>query len=435
MNANPNLSQKQKMLIFAGAAGVILLALVVLLVVLLSQSCSYSGTPKDPTSDPTQPGSTVSEVSDGVLPPESGEPDTPAIAPDGSSGSGVNSSGGTKTTTNSGSTAKTNTGSSATSGSSQTPASSTSGNDPAPSGSTYNLLQDPTFKNGFRALGLDSSDGGANGRVIFNPLGGNGRQYWNLASWGSRYAFGDTNYTTLETLGSGVFRYVNPTKEFTFDTNTGAMVFTGITSKCYDTPRTGSEPWLHLLIEQSFRTADSKITELAKVELSLSNRLTMFKDNMGTAFNPNAHAAQFLMYLSVGNKDSSSPDYNRYIWFGIPLFDNRYEWMDSSSMLDRGTNSLMVGIGTRVLYEENGKNNCWKNGKINADPKAAWSSFTIDLLPKIYDALETAHRGGYLTDTTADQLYITGMNLGWEIPGSYDATMEVKDFSIVVTKK
>ena len=296
-------------------------------------------------------------------------------------------------------------------------------------------MQDPTFKNGFRALGLDASDGGANGRTIFNPLGGNGRQYWNLASWASRYAFGDMNYTKLEKLGNGVFRYVNPTKEFTFDTNTGAMVFTGITSKCYDAPRTGSEPWFHLLIEQSFRTADSKVSELAKVQLSLSNRLTMFKDNMGSAFNPNAHAAQFLMYLMVSNRDSSSSDYNRYIWFGIPLFDNRYEWLDSSAMLDQGTMSLMVGVGTRVLYEENGKNNCWKNGKINASSNAEWSSFSIDLLPKIKSALETAHYKGYLTNTTVDQLYITGMNMGWEIPGSYDATMEVKDFSIMVTKK
>lgn len=430
MNDKTATKSKQKMFVFIGTAGVILLALIVLLIVLLSHSCSQTKTPVDSANKSS--GSNISYASDSALDGASSDDiscvtsDTTLVVPSSSTVTG--SSGSTTAKPN-------NTNSSQKSESSVTNTSGSTEKNPASNGSTYNLLQDPTFKNGFRALGLDASDGGANGRTIFNPLGGNGRQYWNLASGASRYAFGDMNYTKLEKLGNGVFRYVNPTKEFTFDTNTGAMVFTGITSKCYDAPRTGSEPWFHLLIEQSFRTADSKVSELAKVQLSLSNRLTMFKDNMGSAFNPNAHAAQFLMYLMVSNRDSSSSDYNRYIWFGIPLFDNRYEWLDSSAMLDQGTMSLMVGVGTRVLYEENGKNNCWKNGKINASSNAEWSSFSIDLLPKIKSALETAHYKGYLTNTTVDQLYITGMNMGWEIPGSYDATMEVKDFSIMVTKK
>ena len=427
MNDKSAMSPKKKMFAFIGAVGVVLVALIVLLTVLLAQSCA-----QDPAPDSSVPESSAAGTSEAPSAPSG----TGTAAVDSSDEELSAPASGTSAVSAGTTTAKPkNTTTVRTAGSSAATGAASSGNDPAPNGSTYNLLQDPTFKNGFRALGLDASDGGANGRAIFNPLESNGRQYWNLASWASRYAFGDMNYTKLEKLGGGVFRYVNPTKEFTFDTNTGAMVFTGITSKCYDAPRTGSEPWFHLLIEQSFRTADSKVSELSRVQLSLSNRLTMFKDNMGDAFNPNAHAAQFLMYLMVTNKDSSSKDYNRYIWFGIPLFDNRYEWMDYSAMLDKGTNSLMVGIGTRVLYEENGKNNCWKNGKINASPQAEWSSFSIDLLPMVPVALETAHYKGYLTDTTEEQLYITGMNLGWEIPGSYDATMEVKDFSIMVTKK
>ena len=95
----------------------------------------------------------------------------------------------------------------------------------------------------------------------------------------------------------------------------------------------------------------------------------------------------------------------------------------------------MVGIGNEVMYKANGKNNCWKNGKVYASPNAEWSYFSLDVLPMIKNALDTAHKDGYLTKTSLDQLYITGMNLGWEIPGSYDATMEVKDFSIIGTRK
>lgn len=434
MNEKAPMSQKNKMIAFGSAVGAVLLALIVVLVLVLSQSGKR---PNDPTpSGNDVPNSSTSDGADPDGPVPSGD-DLPATtgdaAPDSSAAPAVNTTSGKTMAAGNKTTSRTP--DKTTSATSKATSAATTSSSEHPSGSTYSLLQDPTFKNGFRALGLDSSNGGSVGRAIFDPLGSNGRQYWNLASWASRYAFGDMNYTTLVKLSPHTFKYVNPTKEFTYDTDTGAMTFTGITSKCYDTPRTGSEPWLHLLIEQNFRSSEARVTELSKVELSMKNRLTMFKDNMGDAFNPNAHAAQFLMYLMVTNRDQASKDYNKYIWFGIGFFDNRTEWGKEGSMLDKGTGSLMVSIGTELLYKKANNNYCWKNGKVNADPNGQWSSFTIDLLPRIEAALLIAQHQGYLKNTQLDQLYITGMNMGWEIPGSYDATMEVKDFRLDVTRK
>ena len=294
---------------------------------------------------------------------------------------------------------------------------------------TYSILADPGFQNGFKVLGMSTADGGNAGSTIFNPLDSSGRQYWTIAQWGSRYRFADDCVTN--DLGNGVFQYVNTTKEFTVDTNNAILTFTGITSKCYDTPRTGSEPWLHLLIQQSFKTSETRITDLSSVMVTLSNRLVKFEDHLGSAFNPNVHAAQFVFYFSVANKDNTSS----YIWFGIPVFDNRYEWMDPSSMFDKGTSSLMVGIGNKVLYQASGTNYIWKDGTIKASPDAEWSTFKVDMLPLIINALDTAHSNGYLTNTSVDQLVITGMNMGWEIPGTYDVSMQIKDFSVMATKK
>ena len=305
----------------------------------------------------------------------------------------------------------------------------------APSNSkTFSILSDPNFEGGFNVLGMNVSDNGAAGKFVYNPLDNVGRQYWNLAQWGTKLSFADKNYTQQKKLGNNIYGLINKNKEFIIDYNTNTLTFKGITSNLYDTPRTGGD-WFHLLIEQSFVTANTRVTDLAKVQVTMSNRLTYFKDNMGDAFNPSLHAAQFLMYFMVTNRDSNSPEYGKYIWFGFPMFDNRMEWNPPSSMLDRGTGSLMVGIGNEVMYKANGKNNCWKDGKVYASPNAEWSYFSLDVLPMIKNALDTAHKDGYLTKTSLDQLYITGMNLGWEIPGSYDATMEVKDFSIIGTKK
>lgn len=297
------------------------------------------------------------------------------------------------------------------------------------------VLQDPTFQNGFRALGLSVSDGGMAGKTVFNPLSTNKRQYWDLASWNSRYAFGDSRYTTYHELGNGVFKYANPTKEFTVDTKNAVLTFTGIATACYDEHRTGSEPWLHLTIGQNSRTADTRIAELERLDITLSNRLLAFEDHMGDAFSINKHTAQFSLNLMVRNIDTTSPDYNQFIWLCIHLFDNRWEWCESGTMLDVGTQSLMVFTGNRVLYKDNNRNNCWKNGRINASPDAKWSYFSWDALPTICNALVKAQKDGYLLHTSLDQMAITGLNIGWEIPGTYNATMQIKDFSILATKK
>ena len=299
---------------------------------------------------------------------------------------------------------------------------------------TFSILNDPKFESGFNVLGMNVGDNGAAGKFVYNPLDNVGRQYWNLAQWGTKLSFADKNYTQQKKLGNNKYGLINKNKEFIIDYNTNTLTFKGITSNLYEKPREDGD-WFHLLIEQNFRTADTKITDLAKVQVTMSNRLTYFKDNMGTAFNPSKHAAQFLMYFMVTNRDPNSPEQGKYIWFGFPMFDNRMEWNPPSSMLDKGTGSLMVGIGNEVMYKANGKNNCWKNGKVNAGPNVEWSYFSLDVLPMIKNALDTAHKDGYLTRTSLDQLYITGMNLGWEIPGSYDATMEVKDFSVIGTRK
>jgi len=417
--------QKKKIIFLSVFGGIVLILIIVLVIAILSGG---KGKPVD-VSDIQTGGRNISNVTTDQTEQVITEPqDTTENIPDRSQG-GATTSRATKADNVTGKDQPQNT---TTKQISNTTTRQTTN---APQGKTYNLLADPLFQNGFKVLGMNTADGGQVGSAVFNPLDSSGRQFWNIAQWGSRYSFNDSKYTTIQNLGNGVFKLKNTTKEFTVDTKTGKLTFTGLASKCYDTHRTGSEPWLHLLIEQTFKASDAKISELESVVVTLSNRLIMFEDHMGSAFNPNVHAAQFLMYFSIKNNDSNSPDYNKFIWFGFPMFDNRYEWINPSSMFDKGTQALMVGIGNRVLYESNNKNNCWKNGKINAGLNTEWSSFKLDVLPLIKNALNTAHKDGYLKNTSLEQLVIAGMNLGWEIPGTYDASMEMKDFSIMVTRK
>ena len=177
-----------------------------------------------------------------------------------------------------------------------------------------------------------------------------------------------------------------------------------------------------------------KVSGLKSVQVTLSSRLTKFEDKMNGQANPNVHAAQFLMYLSIQNQKVDSPSYGEMIWFGFPFFDNRTEWNNESSMFDTGTKSLMVGLGNKLLFNKN-NNYFWKDGKINPNPNNPWASFSINIIDNIKKAYNTARAQGYFKSTSYEDLYISGMNIGWEIAGTYDAEVQIKDLNIITVKK
>lgn len=54
----------------------------------------------------------------------------------------------------------------------------------------------------------------------------------------------------------------------------------------------------------------------------------------------------------------------------------------------------------------------------------------IDILPYISAALEKAAENGFMMNTQLSDCVITGMNLGWEVPGAWDVSATVKNLSL-----
>ena len=59
-----------------------------------------------------------------------------------------------------------------------------------------------------------------------------------------------------------------------------------------------------------------------------------------------------------------------------------------------------------------------------------WVTFQKDLLGYIMDGLQEAGRRGYCADTDPTHYAVVNMNLGWEMPGTYDAAVQVRDLQI-----
>ncbi|MGB2864030.1 MAG: hypothetical protein WBC05_11940 [Sedimentisphaerales bacterium] len=59
-----------------------------------------------------------------------------------------------------------------------------------------------------------------------------------------------------------------------------------------------------------------------------------------------------------------------------------------------------------------------------------WVEIDIDLLPYIKTGLEEAVKRGYLTGSNPVDYAVTGMNMGWELPGTLDASIQIRDFEL-----
>lgn len=302
------------------------------------------------------------------------------------------------------------------------------------------ILKDRQFKNGFEVKGLGGSDDDSKieKTIQFDTCINNAKPSWIVAPWSAKYSFADDTVTKIEKSGPGCFKIENPTNCLVIDTNTPSLIFMSTPSENYENPRKNmSDPWQHLLVETSFidfhnPESFAKVSEIMDVEIIGKVKLLKFEDKMGSVVDPIIHAAQFLLYLTIHNVNVNSKGFGQMIWFGIPFLDNRFEWMDENAAFDIGTQCLMVGIGNRPVYP-NGVNLFQDGNPFGGDTSPEYT-INISVLDKIKDAYGTARKEGYFQNTELEDLYITGMNMGWELPGTYDVSMKVSEFDILVTQ-
>ncbi|MCX6887778.1 MAG: hypothetical protein NTX27_22390, partial [Verrucomicrobia bacterium] len=63
-----------------------------------------------------------------------------------------------------------------------------------------------------------------------------------------------------------------------------------------------------------------------------------------------------------------------------------------------------------------------------------WITIDKDLRPLFLEALQTAWQRGFLNESHDLADYgLTGMNMGWEVPGLFDVAVQVRDLSLEVS--
>jgi beta-glucanase (GH16 family) len=288
------------------------------------------------------------------------------------------------------------------------------------------LFSDTKFQNGFLLSHPDSSKGRAVEAVLDMP-DSTDKPVWRLCQWATKHSLAGVKPVPNN---MGGITYSNQGKSVVVGGPDIPMVDLILEikgdSEYGQAARKPGQPWPHLLVEQDaprIYTLDA----LDTVPLNISFKIMHCKSNMSPQqYDPSLHAAQFQLFLIVKNVNTASKDTGDYFWFGVPFFDNRHDIPPSFIAKDVGKEDATG----KLIYTIDGRT-------VNTTPPihGDWITVKKDLLPHIKTGLKEAVKRGYISDSTIDHYAIANMNLGWEIPGNFNAAVSIRGFNICAAPK
>jgi len=284
------------------------------------------------------------------------------------------------------------------------------------------MLQDPSFHCGF--IALDPKPGK---KVPYGALPGispNERPVWKLAQWASKYPL---QPTSAEHSSDGSLRYANESNAIILGRpgSEKADVTMGVNASVEygNRARQHGESWPHLLAEQRFEDPPV-LKELSSATLHVEAKLLESKRVNVPGYSPSLHAAKFQIYFTVQNLNRSSPGYRKYLWFGVPVYDDR-------SRIPRAFAAQDIGKGDATgmfIYTPAGETFTSRSAH-----DRRWITIDKDLLPLMKTALKTAWERGFLKDSQSLGDYsIASIHMGWEMTGNLDVAIQVRKLGFVI---
>ena len=278
------------------------------------------------------------------------------------------------------------------------------------------LIRDRFFRRGFNVLAPQEGKRVAEGMLRLTSTAQ--LPIWDIAQWNSKFSIANAEPFLH---ANGDISFSNAAKYIRVSTN-GLIVLGAKASFEYGTrARRKGEPWPHLLIAQKFQTRPA-VAELKHAVLHVAVRLPKAAAWPTLEHTPKLHAAQFQLFITVQNLNRKSAGYGDFFYFGVPLYDNRQRIPGRYAAADRWGKFIYIPPGDTYTTQ--------------SAHDGEWVVINKDLLSLILEGLRTAWNNGYLQDSR-DLLDYTlgGINLGWELPGTFDVEMEVRELSLKGTTK
>lgn len=247
---------------------------------------------------------------------------------------------------------------------------------------------------------------------------------WGLAQWTSKFPLDDA---ALREASAGILICSNAAKTITLGsagTPRADISLAANSAVEYGaTARKPGDPWVHLLVEQEF-AAPAPIEKLSAAKFHLEARLLRSRNLHRNDYSLAVHAAQFQVFFTVQNRNPQSPGFGDLLWFGIPVYDNRDRFPKEYKSKDFGGTAKFIFTSDGRTFTSDSAHD------------GQWITIDKDLLPLMGEALEMAWARGFLPGSKNPGDYaIGGMNMGWELPGTFDVEMQVRNLRLKLTEK
>jgi len=289
-----------------------------------------------------------------------------------------------------------------------------------PATGSRQLIRDRHFRRGFQLLAPEPGKIVVVGEVRWP--GETDEPVWRLAQWSSRFSLAGV---TPRFPAPEVMVLANEGKEIIVapaDDPRGELRLTVFGSREYEHPRRKGEKWPHLLLSQRFENPPA-ISGLKEARFHVEAKLMFCVSHHpeGT-FQRGLHAAQYQVFFTIQNLNRRSPGYGDFLYLGVPLYDSRRRFPGSFRQPDWQGKFIFTPSARRYTSQ--------------SVHDGTWVTFAADLLPIIRDGLRKAWERGFLAQThdLADY-HLSGMNLGWEIPGIFEASLQIRDLRLDVRNR
>lgn len=302
------------------------------------------------------------------------------------------------------------------------------------------LLSDSSFKNGFGLFSPETTTAHVEDRLIdyngeaetdfYNPEADHS-YYWTMCQWWTPYNFVNATYSK----NGETHIYENESRRLEVNPGEGSLHMELNADMEYEEkfggPRDPAASWSHFLIQQNFPSelvkSPSTFEDLY-VEMDVTIEESTY---LGEGQPLGAECAQLLFYFCLFNRvpaDSNPEEVGvngTGMWFGVPIYDSRYDYVDRYIGGDTG----FVGSTNRMIYSIPSQSYMGRGPvEMNHTYK-----IRIDVLDLLKEAFIYGVKNDYLPNCLWNNLYLTYMNFGWELPGQYKVSSTLSNLDIHAT--
>ena len=302
------------------------------------------------------------------------------------------------------------------------------------------LLSDSSFKNGFGLFSPETTTAHVEDRLIdyngeaetdfYNPEADHS-YYWTMCQWWTPYNFVNATYSK----NGETHIYENESRRLEVNPNEGSLHMELNADMEYEEkfggPRDPAASWSHFLIQQNFPSelvkSPSTFEDLY-VEMDVTIEESTY---LGEGQPLGAECAPLLFYFCLFNRvpaDSNPEEVGvngTGMWFGVPIYDSRYDYVDRYIGGDTG----FVGSTNRMIYSIPSQSYMGRGPvEMNHTYK-----IRIDVLDLLKEAFIYGVKNDYLPNCLWNNLYLTYMNFGWELPGQYKVSSTLSNLDIHAT--